>query len=234
MPRLGSTARAIRIRSEAEFDRLCDRVDLEASHAADHFNLLRGLVESHKEYYLEMNESNTFWHLTLIAHRKAVLSHLCLLYDQHGAALSLGRFLLTVKANRALFSDAAFRDRLKDNPHVDTLVGDRAIDDAELDRELASVSGADPLVSKLLRLRNADISHTAADKVIKGTPQAWLPFQDVEALLSRAIAITSKYSLFYRASMYRGIAGADDYKATLEWLREALSSHRAQIDKEAE
>ncbi|HKM53939.1 MAG TPA: hypothetical protein VJY33_11050, partial [Isosphaeraceae bacterium] len=113
-------------------------------------------------------------------------------------------------------------------------VGDRAIDDSELDRELASVSGSDPLVAKLLRLRNTDISHTSADKVAKGTPLAGLPVQDVETLLGRARGITSKYSLLYRASTYGGIAGADDYEATLRWLREALSSHRAQIDKEVE
>jgi hypothetical protein len=224
----------IRVTSEKEFERLRDRIDLEASHAADHFYLLKGLDESRKEYYPEMNESSTFWHLTFIAHRDAVLSHLCLLYDQHGAALSLGRFLLTVKANAAWFLGTAFRERLKDDPHVDTLVDDRAIDDSELDKELASVSGTDPLVSKLSDLRNTVISHTAADKVRKGTPQAWLPVQDIETLLSRARAITSKYSLLYRASRYGGIAGADDYKATLRWLRNALSSHRAQIDKEVE
>jgi hypothetical protein len=30
------------------------------------------------------------------------------------------------------------------------------------------------------------------------------------------------------------MVGTDDYKATLRWLRKALSSHRAQIDKEVE
>jgi len=51
--------------------------------------------------------------------------------------------------------------------------------------------------------------------------------------MGRARAITGKYSLLFRASMYSGIAGADDYKSTLQWLRKALSNHRAQIDREA-
>ena len=57
---------------------------------------------------------------------------------------------------------------------------------------------------------------------------------DIETLLSRAVAITSKYSLLYRASLYGGIAGADDHKYTLQWVRKALSSHRAEIQKEME
>jgi hypothetical protein len=228
------SAKEIRVRSEAEFERLRDRIDLEASHATHHWDLLKGLEASREDYYLEMSVSNTFWHLTCIAQRDAVLSGLCRLYDKHGGALSLGRFILTVKANRDLFSDVAFRERLKDNPYVDTLVNHRAIDDAELDRELASVSGSDPLVSRLWDLRDTVISHTDADRIRRGAPKAsqrWLPAQEIEMLLRRAAAITSKYSLLYRASLYGGIAGADDYKSTLRLLRKALSSQEAEIEK---
>jgi hypothetical protein len=82
------------------------------------------------------------------------------------SALSLGRFLQTVKENRDLFSDTAFRKRLEENEHLETLVEDRTIDDAELAGELASVYDSDPLVSRLRVLRNETISHTAADRVM--------------------------------------------------------------------
>jgi hypothetical protein len=229
--------KAIRISSEAEFERLRDRIDLEASHATHHWSLLKGLEASREDYWLEMNVSHTFWHLTLIAHREAVLSHLCRLYDRYGGALSLGRFLLTVKANRVLFSETAFRERLKDNPDVDTLAKDRVVDDSELNRELASVSGADPLVSRLWDLRDKVISHTDADIVIKNASKAahrWLPAEEIEMLLSRAATITSKYSSLYRASLYGGIVGADDYKSMLGLLREALSSRQVAVEREIE
>jgi len=228
---------AIRVKSDEDFERLRDRIDLEVSRAGDHWNLLKGLEESRAEYYLEMNESNTFWHLTLIAHRDAVLSHLCRLYDKDNGALSLGRFLLTVKANRTFFSDAAFRERLKGNPHIDKLVKNSAIEDSDLDAEFASVSGSDPLVIKLWDLRNKVISHTDAERVRTNAPNAshrWLPTQDTEELLSRGADITGKYSLLYRASRYSGIAGEDDYKSMLRLLRRALASHRAEIEQEIE
>jgi hypothetical protein len=230
-----TNAKPIRVKSEEQFERLRDSIDLEVSHAADHFYLLKGLEASRKDYALEMNESNTFWHLTLLAHRDAVLSHLCRLYDKHEAALSLGKFLVTVKNNRDLFSDAAFRKRLKDNPHVDRLVTGRAIDDTALEKEFDSVSGGNPLVRKLWKLRDTVISHTSADNVAKGkhgAARASLPVQDIEVLLRRAGTITSKYSLFWGASRYGGIAGADDYTSTLQWVRKALAAHRAGVDEQ--
>jgi hypothetical protein len=190
------------------------------------------LEELRKEYYLEMNESNTFWYLTFIAHREAVLLHLCRLYDQQSTALSLSRFLLTVKARPDFFSRTAFLERLKDNPHVDTLY--RAVDESELDKELASVSLSDPLVSRLWRLRNAVIAHTDADKVMKDSAQQWLPFQEIKGLLDRAKAITTKYSLIYRAAMSGGIVGADDYRITLQWVRLGRSSHKAEMRRHLE
>jgi hypothetical protein len=226
---------AIRVNDETEFERLRDRIDLEASGGADHWRLLRGLDQAFAEYYLEINESWTFWHLTTIAHRDAVLSHLCRLYDKTGGALSLGRFLLTVRAKREYFSDAAFRERLKDNPHVDGLATDRQIDESELAKEIESVSDSDPLVSRLHDLRNTVLSHRDADSVMKDKRQASLqslPPEDIEALLSRARGITSKYSLLYRASLYGGLTGEDDYKHLFDLLRDARTSREAKIEEE--
>jgi hypothetical protein len=94
------------------------------------------------------------------------------------------------------------------------------------------VSGSDPLVSKLTVLRNETISHTAADRVRTDAPETWLQDDEVEILLDRASAITSKYSLLYHARQYGGFAGADDYKSTLRWVRKALSAHRAEVERQ--
>jgi hypothetical protein len=123
----------------------------------------------------------------------------------------LARFLETVRANRAFFSDDASRQRLKGNPHVDTLVEN--LDDAELDKEIESAYGSDPVVAKLRDIRNAVIAHSAADEIRRGTPAAhrrWLPHDDIETLLDRAATITGKYSLHFRASLW-GSPGSDDY-----------------------
>jgi hypothetical protein len=227
-------AKQIRLKSEADFQRLRDRIDEEVSHARHHWSLFKGLQEASAEYAFEMNESNTFWHLTFIAHLDAVVSHLGRLYDKHTGALSLGRFIETVRANRNLFSDEAFKERLKDNPHVETLVEGREISDAILDAELASVSESEPLVVNLWSIRDSMIAHIDAEKVRTGaaaTQMRWPPLGDIEVLLDRASAITGKYSFYYGASAHGGIAGGDDYKSLLRWVRKALIAHRAGIQR---
>jgi len=44
--------------------------------------------------------------------------------------------------------------------------------------------------------------------------------------------ITQKYSVAFRASLYGGIAGADDYKNLLDMLREARSSRQVKVDEQ--
>jgi uncharacterized protein (DUF427 family) len=147
----------------------------------------------------------------------------------------LSRFLETVRANRALFSDDAFKKRLKDNTHVDSLVKDRPVDDDTLDADLQTVLKSDPLVKSLHDLRNKAIAHTDADVVKTDTEAAnkgWLPPDDIEKPLRKASDITAKYSLYYGASCYSGVAAADDFKNTLGWLRKALVAHDTEIEEQ--
>ena len=225
----------IRVKSEKEFGRLRDRIDREVSHARHHWSLLKEIEKARADYSREINESNTFWHLTSIAHRDAVLSHLGRLYDDTNGTLSLSGFLETVRANRNFFSDEAFRERLKDNPQVENLVRDRPIDDAGLDAEIATVSEPDPLVKALHNLRHKIIAHTDADVVRRNAPEAhtrWLPLDKIDKLLSRASDITTKYSLYFHGAFYGGIVGGDDFMATLRWVRKGLAAHDAEIEEQ--
>ena len=95
----------IRVKSEKEFGRLRDRINREVSHARHHWSLLKEIEKARADYSREINESYTFWYLTSIAHREAVLSHLGRLYDDTNGTLSLSGFLETVRANRNFFSD---------------------------------------------------------------------------------------------------------------------------------
>lgn len=76
-------AKQIRLKSEADFQRLRDRINREVSHARHHWGLFKGLQDASAEYALEVNERNTFWYLTFIAHLDAVGSHLRRLYDKY-------------------------------------------------------------------------------------------------------------------------------------------------------
>jgi hypothetical protein len=227
----------ITVTNEQEFERLRERIDREVSHARHHWYLLKALEKASVEYWREMNESNTFWHLTFIAHRDAVLAHLGRVYDKTIGSLSLARFLEIVTENPNFFSDDARRDRLKDNAYVESLVRGRRFDAATLDADLQTVSNSDPLVKVLHDLRNKAIAHTDGEAVKSNAAEAhkrWLPADEIETLLNRATDITGKYSLFFGGSYCGGIACADDFMGTLRWVRKALTAHDAEIDKERE
>jgi hypothetical protein len=208
----------IRVKSEEEFERLCDRIDKEVSHARHHWDLLKNLEDSRAEYWREMNESNTFWHLTFIAHRDSVLAHLGRLYDDTNGSLSLSHFLETVRANRGFFTD--------ENRHLV---------DSDLAAEQDSVSPSNPLVKELHSIRHKAIAHTDADAVRRGAPEArkrWLPPDEIEVLIDRASSITGKYNLFFRQMVHGGIAGHDDFKSTLGWIRKGLEANDAEMQRE--
>lgn len=218
--------------TEEQFERIRDRIDLEASDAGEHLHLLQGMLDARQDYYLEMNESWTFWSLTFKAHYTVVLSQLCKLYDKTKGTLSLKRFLQAVNDHPELFSEASFRKRLEGNLHIDILAADRSLDAAQLAAELASVSETDPLVARLLELRNKTGSHLDAGRIMRGIETAGLTVAELEVLLRRAREITGKYSLLFRASVYGGTVGSDDYLSTLHWVREALSAHQKGIEEE--
>jgi hypothetical protein len=221
----------IRVSSEEQFERLCDRIDREVSFARHHWTLLRAIENAHPEYWREMNESTTFWYLTLIAHQDEVLSSLGRLYDDTNGALSLIRFLETVRANHSFFSKEAYEARMEGRVHAER---DRNVA-ADVDPDLQTVSESDPLVKELRCLRHKAIAHTDADAVRRDAAAAHkrsLPPEHIEELLTRATNITSKYSLHFRSSTFGGIAGADDFMNTLRWVRKGLSVHDAEIEEQ--
>jgi hypothetical protein len=73
-----------------------------------------------------------------------------------------------VKANPTIFDEVKFRERLKDNPAVDSLARYGTIPDpAEVERDLALTSAKDPDVSVLYQWRGSIVAHKNAD-IAKG------------------------------------------------------------------
>src|ERR1035438_162400 len=223
--------KAIAITSDEKFERLLDHIGWQAHRAKDYWYLVTKLQAATDDYQAEMNETPAFWGFTFYAFRDVVLSCLCRLYDQDPRVLSLGRFLKTIQTYRAYFSDEHFRERL----HLQSLATDRTrVDDNALQDEIRSVSSTDPLVSRLVKLRNGLIAHND-DELVLGNVQrpGGLEKKQTQNLLDRAVQIASKYSLIYRASWASTkVVGADDYEQLLSLLREGHASVTARIEEE--
>lgn len=217
----------IRIKDAAEFDSLMRGLASDIVDAQVHYRLHQALNESIAEYCTELNQSPAFWNLTFSAQIDAALLRLCRAYDSDGSALSLARLLATIEVNLDIFETPHFKQRLSDNPFVESLAeDDRVPDRAELTRNLKLVSRSDPLVSKLLGWRNNIGAHRNPRETISrnSTVTAPLGIDDVKELLERAIHILNTYSRLFRALTYStSMVGADDYKYVLESIRGAVA-----------
>jgi len=215
----------LNIKSYAEFEKLLQALAEEAMHANFFYNLLENLHRATHEYVREFNEANAFWGLTFQALSDAALIRLCRIYDTHPKAINLLNLLDTIKANIHIFDVEDFRQRLKDDPYVDSLSQTaRKPDIAQLNDDIDYVSNKNPLVQKLLIWRGNILAHRNARNVInERNLVAEHPFslKDMSDLLGRGTGIINHYSsLFREVTFSPQIVGHDDYMYVLSCMRE--------------
>jgi hypothetical protein len=186
------------------------------------------------EFVRELNQSPAFLSLTMSAHREVALLRLGRLFDQQKGALSLPSLVDTIAANQHFFDVDRFKERLKDNPFVQSLAeGARRPDSETLASDGRSVSPSDPLVERLTTMRNRVMAHRDP-RVVLGTVAD--PAGDVEAaaidhLLSRAATVVNRYSMMFRAGSHL-MFGHDDFRRVLEHVRDDVDAINARIDEE--
>jgi hypothetical protein len=224
----------IPFRDETEFKRLFEGLANDIVGAHIHNRLYKDLLSAIEEFTLVVAQSNTFWSITLKSHLSTSLYMLTKAYDQDDRALHLLSFLETIKANSALFTEAKFRERKKDNPYADNLASELRIPDfASLEKDIALCSKDDPLVKTLTVHRGNAIAHRNAKKTASGIsisetyPLSW---DDFELLLARAIEVINKYSILFEASSYSTKpVGAKDFRYIFECVNSAIEQSRQEL-----
>ena len=229
----------IKIGSSQEFGRLLNALADEMVSACIHFRLYSDLETARKDYVIELNQSLTFWSLTFRAHLDTVLFRLCKIYDQHSSSLNLKNLLDTIKANIGIFDVEHFRERLKDNPFVDSLASISTKPDLEqLNKDISYVSEANPSVKALIFWRNNFFVHRSAKHVAKNRNLAdhySLSLKDIEELLKEGMSILNRYSSLFRANSYSTqIVGHDDYRNVLESIRSVVRQYEEERAREME
>ena len=229
-------SKPIRIKNSTEFDMLMKGLAQDIVDANVHYQLHKNLNNAISEYVTELNQSAAFWNLAISAQVDATLLRLCRAYDSHTASLSLPRLLATIEANLHIFDTPKFKERLKDNPFVESLASDcRMPNKNELDADIALASSADPLVSRLLAWRNNIGAHRNPKETLSPNSVVVDPldFTGVEVLLERAASILNKYSMLFKALGYSTtMVGADDYKYVLGCIRKDLEAKDREWEEE--
>jgi AbiU2 len=224
----------IPVKDSTEFDDLLRALAHGIVHAHIHYQLYRELHQSLCDHPLVISQSHTFWQLTLKAHINTSMQILCRAYGQHAQALHLQSWLFTIREHLHLFDTKEFRQRLKDNPFVESLAQvPRKPDQAVLEEDIRLCSPDDPLVKTLIIHRNRHGAHTEAMNIIaKRHPYDAYPltFGDFEALLARTKAILNRYSRLFAAMTYETqIIGHDDYQCILKCVEEMIPGDEEKI-----
>ncbi len=210
-----------------DFDRQLEALSGDIVVAHNHWRMAMSLREALDEYPRVECESSTFWNLTYIAHESTAIQSLCRVYDQKQNSLNLRNWLRTIKENISIFDRYAFKDRLKDNPYVESLADSaEKPDEAMLDQEINLCSRNDPLVNKLIFLRHNHYAHKGKAiiiKQVKMTEEQGLNYDEVMQLLDRSISILNHYSYMFNATSHTTkMLGQDDYKFVFKAVDEKL------------
>jgi hypothetical protein len=221
----------IRIETEAQFDALLASLSEDTATASIHWRLCKDLWASVNEFIRELNQSPAFWSLSMNAHREVVLFRLSRLYDQQNRALSLPSLVATVSANVHLFEVERFKERLKENPFVLSLAeGARMPDSETLTSDAREVSESDPLVKRLIALRNRVLAHRDPSAVLGS--QDDLPGElseaEIDTLVERAAATVNRYSSLFKANTHlMKMLGQDDFRRVLRHVKDGLDARAA-------
>lgn len=217
----------IKIKNSSEFERLLKALSDDVVDAHIHYQLYQDLIEAIEKHPLVVLQSNTFWTFTLQAHLNSSLYALSRVYDQEANSLHLRSWLSTIKANLYLFDEAGFRERLKDNPYVASLVEDSRKPDATLlEEDIAHCSKTDQKVKRLTIYRGSRIAHRSATSLTAArdvSDNQALTFEDIGSLLERAITILNRYSYLFSASVYSTrVVGHEDYENIFKCVEERV------------
>lgn len=193
----------IRVRTLAEFERLLSQLKEEEQYASDSWALYKGLDDSMGEDVSEFNSAPEFWRITLSGLRQGIFAALGRLYDKGSTALSLRRFLVTVKSH----------------PDLAIKTGD-SLNLPELEAELQTVTKDDLLVKRLHHIRDKSVAHRDAELIRLANFSSLTGFQphEVEILLKRAATIVNKYRFLSGLPPWSANRN-DDYQRLLEYVR---------------
>jgi hypothetical protein len=179
---MSASFKDIRVRSRDEFDWLIEHLTDEAYRARDNWDFWGSFEKACGEYSTELNQTPAFWELTRRAHQDILALRLGRLYDPHTTAASLGNLLQTMHDHMA-------------NPGTCFPPALKELESMALIHDISMVSDENPVVAKLLTLRNEYLAHRGKKHVQKGTFES-LPTLDrgeIDALVENAIDLLRRY-----------------------------------------
>lgn len=200
---------ANRIETREQFDNALESLVTDSCRAYDHWTLLLALNESSEEYYREFSQTPFFWNTIMRSLQDGAILRIATMVDPRDDVVSVPNILKIIKIN-AVGKGSRLGIELDD------------FDKAKIDNDIKSVHKLDPIVAKILKLRNDFIAHRSVNIVatrrINLLPE--LKNEEVSSILDLVYELATKYSKLYGKNITsRSMPGSNDYKHLLEGLR---------------
>lgn len=186
------------IKNPEDFHKLFEALTLDLVQASVYYKLHVDLRNETKEYLKEYNQSPAFWNLTFDALFEASLLRLCRVYEREKSSNTLPNLLDAIKESLYIFDENNFKERLKENPYVESLASyNRTPDLGQLNLHIDYVSEErNPIVKKLIIWRNSHVAHKSRKKVIKQSDLSDtdpLTYGDMSELIDEGMKILNYY-----------------------------------------
>jgi hypothetical protein len=198
---------------QAQIKELRLRFNILASHlggANTHLHYFLRLEEARKNYDKSFVKSYDFWEYTKLAHLETATFCLCRIYDEHGCAIQLHRFLNEIPKNgldevqkNLLQTDKAFCCEKSKVPAIEKLRHWRNHFGAHYNYQLTTFDGR----------RNL----TGLKSKIAKTPS----FTELQQLIDKGFEILERWASFYKSSsdFQKLIKDKDDYLFVLDAIQ---------------
>jgi hypothetical protein len=202
-----------RIDTRERFDNALESLVTESCRAYDHWNLLLHINESSEEYIREIYQTVFFWNTVQRSLQDGVILRLATMLDPRKDVVSMPNILRLIDIH-ARGNGSQLGIELAD------------FDSVKIEDDIKSVHKLDPVVEKILTLRNDFIAHRSANIIathrINLLPE--IKNEEVNAMLDLLYDLATKYAVLYgKNRTSRRMVGSDDYKLLFEGLRKGYA-----------
>ncbi len=226
-------------KEDKKLDKAIDLLMKDLSEALIYNKLIKDIIIEVTDNKKILNESNTFWFLTIQALKDARMIRLCRIFDEDNITISMINLLEAVKGNANLFSNDNFQNRLKDNPFIESLSAqDRQIDVIKLEEEIKKIN-ENETIKKIFFLRNNFIAHKNLKIGLEGFNQLKSShleideIDEIDEILNFAFDTINSYNYLFKATTWsKTIIGHDDFKGLINFFNIGFEKYKEDIENE--
>jgi AbiU2 len=210
--------------NETEFGEFTKKLAAEIPAACIDYQMYRDLHNACVDHQIVVQQSRTFWPMTLDAHLNSAVLRICRIYDTQKSSLNLAYWLKAIRDNPRWFTESAFYARHPDRryegqPNHDQLAAD-----------IRFASKANPRVKDLIMFRGSLVAHIGQNYVLKrfNVHKSFkVTLGDLEGLTTGALTILNRYTHLYESGEYSAkMIGADDFKFIFTTIKDSIDRRK--------